>query len=145
MRAVINTNVILDILLKREEFFCDSYSAVKFATQEKNTAFISAGCVSDVHYIVMQAGKDAGNARNLICTLLQLVKVCDTAASDILTALHLDISDFEDAILAATAKREKADFIITRNERDFLDSPVPAVSPKEFLSIVNGDSGAKSW
>jgi predicted nucleic acid-binding protein len=48
-------------------------------------------------------------------------------------ALTLNIVDFEDAVIAATAKREKADYIVTRNETDFKNSPVPAVSPAVLL------------
>jgi predicted nucleic acid-binding protein len=72
-------------------------------------------------------------AKDAVVALLQLVSVCDTAASDVTVALTLGIPDFEDAILAATAKREKTEFIITRNERDFSQSPVPALSPTDFL------------
>jgi len=43
--------------------------------------------------------------------------------------------DFEDAIIAATALREKADYIITRNAKDYSKSPVPAVTPDEFLAL----------
>jgi hypothetical protein len=42
--------------------------------------------------------------------------------------------DFEDAILSATAQREHADYIITRNERDFAGSAVPAIAPRKFLT-----------
>jgi predicted nucleic acid-binding protein len=45
----------------------------------------------------------------------------------------LKISDFEDAIIAAIAMREKTDYIITRNTKDFSKSPVPAITPDTFL------------
>jgi hypothetical protein len=43
---------------------------------------------------------------------------------------------FEDAVVAAIAQREKADFIVTRNGRHFRNSPVPAVSPADFLALL---------
>jgi predicted nucleic acid-binding protein len=62
--------------------------------------------------------------------------------SDINAALTLPINDFEDAVIAAVAKREKADYIVTRNEEDFKGSPVPAISPAMFLEqCIENDDG----
>jgi predicted nucleic acid-binding protein len=107
---------------------------VSLAAEGRLDAFVAAGSVSDIYYIIKRSGKDAVVTRDAIATLLQLVRPCDTTASDVLTALILGISDFEDAILAATAKREKLDFIITRDESDFTGSPVTAISPTDFLA-----------
>ena len=144
MRTLVDTNVILDILLERDEFFQDSYSVIKLATEGAITVLIPAGGISDIYYIIRRSGKDASAAHSSIRALLQLVEACDTAASDIMAALHLRMADLEDAILAATAKREKVDFIITRNEHDFLNSPVAAISPKAFLSQFDAVSASSS-
>jgi len=47
------------------------------------------------------------------------------------------MSDFEDAIIAATALRENAEYIITRNIKDFTQSPIPAITPSDFLRRFN--------
>jgi predicted nucleic acid-binding protein len=52
------------------------------------------------------------------------------------TAIASDFPDFEDAVLSATASREKADYIITRNSNDFTHSPIKALSPEEFVEIL---------
>jgi predicted nucleic acid-binding protein len=134
MRALIDTNVIVDILGRREAFFDCSYAVVKLAAEGKLDAFTPAGSIADAYYIIRKSVKDPVAARDAIATLLQLVRVCDTTASDVTAALTLNIVDFEDSILAATARREKAECIITRNERDFGQSPVPAVSPADFIA-----------
>jgi predicted nucleic acid-binding protein len=69
----------------------------------------------------------------MITNILNLV---DTTGVDIKTAIASDFSDFEDAVLSATANREKADYIITRNSNDFANSPVKALSPEEFVEIL---------
>ena len=43
--------------------------------------------------------------------------------------------DYEDAVAAAAAKKAKCDYIITRNKRDFTNSPVPALTPGEVLTL----------
>jgi predicted nucleic acid-binding protein len=135
MRVLLDSNVIIDVIGRREGFFDDSYSVLRLAAEGRLDAFVPAGSISDIYYIIRRGGKDAATTREAIAALLQLVDICDTAAFDVSSALTLDISDFEDAILAATAKREGADFIVTRNERDFTDSPIPAISPTGFLAL----------
>jgi predicted nucleic acid-binding protein len=137
VRALIDTNIIVDVIERREPFFGDSYAVIRLAAEGKLDAVTPAGSIADAYYIIRKSGKNAAEAKDAIAKLLQLVSTCDTAASDVTVALTLGVSDFEDAILAATAKREKAEFIITRNERDFSRSPVPALSPTDFLKRRN--------
>jgi|GEM_PF-1760786 len=96
-------------------------------------AVTPAGSIADAYCIVRKGGKSAVETKDAIAALLQIVRVCDTAAADATAALTLKVCDFEDAILAATARREKAEQIITSNDRDFSQSPVPARSPADFL------------
>jgi len=63
----------------------------------------------------------------------KLVTIVDTKAYDVHNALSANMSDFEDAIVAATALRETAEYVITRNIKDFVKSPIPAITPSEFL------------
>ena len=57
--------------------------------------------------------------------------------ADIMNALSSRILDFEDAVAGAIAKRIKAECIVTRNTKDFSNSPVPATDPKDFLAQVS--------
>jgi predicted nucleic acid-binding protein len=139
MRVLIDTNVIIDVLEQRESFFHDSYGLIQLAVREKLEAFMSAGAVTDVYYIIRGSLHDASKAREKIIALTALIGFCDTTASDINTALALNISDFEDAVIASAAKRERADYIVTRNEVDFKESPVPAISPARFLQQFTED------
>jgi predicted nucleic acid-binding protein len=133
MKVLVDTNIIIDILDRREEFFADSYALIQRAVQGKLEAVIAASAVTDVYYIISRSLHNAGKAREKIIALTALVGLCDTTAADINTALTLPIADFEDAVIAAAAKRERADYIVTRNEADFANSPVPAISPARFL------------
>ena len=56
---------------------------------------------------------------------------------DIVEKRERYFSDFEDAVIAATALREGASYIITRNTIDFVKSPVPAMTPADFLREYN--------
>jgi predicted nucleic acid-binding protein len=102
---------------------------------------MSAGAVTDVYYIINRSIHDAGKTKEKIIGLTTLISLCDTLAGDINAALTLNVADFEDAVIAAIAKRKKADYIVTRNEADFRDSPVPAISPSLFLQQLMENEG----
>jgi hypothetical protein len=72
----------------------------------------------------------------MLTDILQILNLVDTKAQDIWTAVGLGISDFEDTIVAAVAHSENADYIVTRNCADFVNSPVPAISPADFLKFM---------
>ena len=133
MKILIDTNIIIDILEQREPFFKDSYRVIQLGLQGKFETFMSAGAVTDVYYVIRRSTGNAIKAREKTMALSALLKICDTTAKDIAAGLSLSITDFEDAVIAATAAREKADYIVTRNETDFVNSPIPAISAAQLL------------
>ena len=141
MKAFIDTNIIIDILEHREPYFFDSYRIIQLGLQGELETFMSASAVTDVFYVINRSIRDPNTAKEKIIALTALIEICDTTIADIKTALALNISDFEDAVMAAIAKRERADYIVSRNEADFSGSPVPAISPAQALSRLG--KGAK--
>ncbi len=133
MKLLIDTNVVVDILLKQEPFFQSSYRMMKYAIQKEIPCILSATAVTDVYYLLRRGLPDKTAARTFLHHLLQLVDVVDVLAQDIHSAIEFEITDFEDAVIAAVAARNKADYIITRNDRDFALSTVPAIAPAAFL------------
>jgi predicted nucleic acid-binding protein len=133
VKVFLDTNVLLDVVEKREPAFAASYDVFLKSAAKEIDAIIGAGSSTDIYYVNRRnCGNDKG-ALNSIIDLLKVVSLVDTKAVDILEAIRLGFSDFEDAVIAATALREQADYIITGNAKDFSKSPVPAKSPAEFL------------
>ena len=134
MTLLIDTNVILDIIEKREPFFQDSFSVLQQATIFKQKILFSASSVKDIFYLVKRHSGSIETANSALTKLLSLVQICDTSADDVKTARTYEIVDFEDAVLAATAVRENADYIISRNVKDFTDFRVKAITPTDYIS-----------
>jgi len=134
MRILIDTNIVLDVLLRRADFFDASYEVLKLSALDKAEALITANTITDIYYILQRANKDYTKSKEAIVQLLNLVNIVDVLASDVMNTLSSKISDFEDALAATIAKRVKADYIVTRNTKDFHDSPVPAIDPNDFLA-----------
>lgn len=134
MKILVDINIVLDVLLRRADFFDASYDVLKLSALGKAEIFVTASAITDIYYILHRANKDAGKSKEAIIQLLNLVGIADATDSDIMNALSSKITDFEDAVAGAIAKRIKADCIVTRNTEDFSNSPVPAIDPKDFLA-----------
>lgn len=133
MNIMLDTNVILDVLQKREPFFADSYKALRKALESDTICLISATAATDIFYVLRKALQSSEKAKVHIEKLSQLVTFADVQGVDIYTALMRSMTDFEDAVVDAVAERNGASYIVTRNIKDFLGSAVHAITPTEFL------------
>ena len=133
MTIFVDTNILLDFLLGREAFFPEARTI--FAICEKNyvQGYISVLSIPNIVYI-MRKGLTQERIFEVISILQKVFKVADLKASDINNAKALKFADFEDALQAVAAKRVNADFIITRNLKDFANSKVTALTPGELLT-----------
>ena len=133
MMALFDTNVVLDVLLKREDFFKNSLASIIVADYHNYQACITSNAMADIYYIASKLiGKD--KARDLIEQTFGLFRVIDINELDCLCAYELPKSeDFEDAIVYASAKRNKVDCIITRDKRHYKDNEISIFTPETFL------------
>ena len=133
MRLLIDGNVILDVLQKREPHFEDSARVWKHCETEQAQGYVSALTFANLVY-VMRKELDPERIEDVLKRLALIFRFTELAVSDMTNAAGMKWDDFEDALQAVTAKRVHADYLITRNIRDFKKSKVTALSPTEFLS-----------
>ena len=141
-RYLIDTNVALDLLLAREPFEYDAMHIFSLAELGEIDLVLSSDAISTIGYHISK-NKDKQAARQAIALLLDFVSLAPLDESTVLKALSLDFSDIEDALVASAADAAGARAIITRNGADFAKSSIPAISPKEFLSIRSQEMKAK--
>ena len=129
MRIMLDTNIVIDILEKREPFFANSYLVLLNALENGDLCMMPVSAVTDIAYIL----RKSGDVKDKLLKLSYMISLTDVTADDFNEAVKSDMPDFEDALLAACAKRNKADCLVTRNVKDFAKSPVRAITPKQFL------------
>ena len=135
MILMIDTNIILDIILKREPFFEESYLTLLNTEENSDLTLLSASAMTDIFYILRKAvGRQT--AYETMLDMQSFVTYSDVVEEDIENALHSPMRDLEDALVAAVAARKKADYIVTRNTADFESSKVPAITPAEFNRLI---------
>ena len=132
MKVLIDTNVLLDVLCARAEFVDNSSKVFKYCEVKKIDGYISALSVPNIVY-VMRKELSAEKTKEILEKLSLIFGTIDLKAEDLKKALELDFNDYEDALQCVAAKRIKAEYIITRNVKDFAKSPVTAITPSDFL------------
>ena len=133
MNVLVDTNVLLDVLARRDPHYEASARVWTLAERGEVSAYISAISFNNVYYIVRKA-----ESREAADTALKLLRdVFEPVAPDgkiINQAIGSACDDFEDAIQFHSAIRIGARFLITRNPNDFPSSPLAIATPEEFLA-----------
>jgi predicted nucleic acid-binding protein len=130
-RVFVDTNVILDVLLKNEGFWPDSLKVFQMAELGRVRACVSASSMTDIFYVARKK-LTAPVARAAIEKLLGLFEIVGVDGDDLRGALSLQIDDMEDALQAWCAQKAKADVLITRDVEGFPGVGLPVVTPAEF-------------
>ena len=135
MVLLIDANIILDVLLNRPEFVKDSSMIWKLCETEQLKGYVSTLTFANLVYI-MRKQLTPEKIEEVFLKLNLIFEFVDFSASDIAKATELGWKDFEDAIQSVTASKIHADYIITRNVRDFTKSKVIAFTPTELLARI---------
>ena len=133
MKLFIDTNIVLDLLQYREPWINDTLVLFQLAKENKVELIMSDLTFVNVVYI---AGKnvDENTLKETLVKLKKFVKVVSIGDVCIEQALNGDFSDFEDEVQYYAAKREQADYILSRDKKGFGMSDIPVMSVKEFLN-----------
>lgn len=140
MKALLDTNVIVDVLQKREPMFADSSKIIIAVADNRLQGYVTSKEIADIHYFSRKqfTGQEDTDkkARQIIEGLLRFLDVVDTTGEDCKIALTIENNDYEDAIMISSAVRSNMDCIITRNSKHFKTSLIPIYSPKDFLDLL---------
>lgn len=137
MKLLIDTNVLLDVLTRREPFLEDSSKVWEYVESGRAEGYVSASSFNNIYYIVRRVA-DRRKASRAVKLLRQLFQVAAVDADTLDRAIGSSMKDFEDAIQWVCALQVDANQIITRNTRDYPATRPVAVSPAEFLKTIPG-------
>lgn len=141
MRALFDTNIFLDIGLARRPFAETAIACLIAARHMGEPPRIAPHALATFYYIVAQA-RGREQADSAVRDLIDTCEILPFNHELAQRSLRFEFGDFEDAMIAATAEAGGMDCIVTRNEEDFKNSPVPALSPQAFLVEVSGGGTA---
>jgi len=133
-KILVDTNVALDILLRRQDY---TNASVIFSLAEHNiiACFLSASAITDIFFLSKNdLGKKA--AKEALKDLLQVFKPAAVTDCHIYQALDLEWGDFEDSVQYVVGESLSVDYIITRNADDFSCGDIPAITPEQFIETI---------
>ena len=135
MKVLIDTNVMIDAITKRDNASSFSADVIALCSSNRITGFAAPHSFSNLYYILRKEYSDK-NRRVIIGEYSKILNVVSMNEDVIYAALNNNnITDFEDAIQYACAESVGADYIVTRNVKDYGRSPIRAISPGEFLKL----------
>lgn len=133
MKILVDTNVILDVLLKREPFYHDGAKVLNLSSKGNVDLFVSASAVTDIYYIANQTIKNRSEIKNLLSRLLKVVSIASVSEDMIKRALELPWKDFEDSVQYSVALLQEMEGIVTRNPNDYREAEIDIWMPEELL------------
>lgn len=134
MKVLLDTNVVLDLILDREPFATEALQIFALADAGKLELALSSDAISLIFYLVSK-NKNKQTARLALVNLLDYVTLCPLDEHTVLQGIALDFDDIEDALVTSVAIKAQAQAIITRNVKDFKNSPLSILTPKELLAF----------
>lgn len=130
---VVDLNIILDVLLKREGFEA-SKEVLLLHEMSGNTLYISTHMVTTFAYLLENSGLPHEKVLYYVEWLIEVFSIIPTNHEILQSALKSSVHDFEDAVVEQSALACNASVIVTRNIKDYVKSIVPAATPEKLLA-----------
>ncbi|WP_456425756.1 PIN domain-containing protein [Rhodocaloribacter sp.] len=135
MRVLFDTNVLLDVLLRREPFVAEAAELMMHAEQGRISGLVCATTVTTLFYVgAKQVGMRAARAH--LRDLMRIFEVAPVSRAVLEDALSLSFGDFEDAVLHEAARHARAEALVTRNTRDFEKATLHVYAPGELAHVL---------
>lgn len=135
MTIFLDTNIVLDVLLKRELFYEDSLSVLNLCQSGKHKGWLNIISIANIFYIGSKVTSKK-QAKEVIETLVSYLYINGGNTETVKNALKSEFNDFEDALQNFSAEEQgQIQAIISRNTKDYNNNSLPVFSPTEFLRI----------
>jgi len=131
-QVFLDTNVIIDYLGNRTGFYDDAAIIMSLAINQKIELHAAAMSFATASYILSKKNNN-DSIKTLIADFYKICRVVSTDEECVNYATLSDFEDFEDAMQYKCAQKAKADYIVTRNIKDFKTANIKVRTPEDFL------------
>ena len=143
MKLLIDTNVLLDMVLKRNGYDISVKLFRKIREQEV-LACITASSVTDLFYIIRKETHDTERTYVIMENIFCLVTVLSVTERDVRDAFGQKWKDFEDCVQYMTGRNNRMDYLITANGKDYKDVSMPIMTPATLQGLEDSMQGDPS-
>ncbi|GAH16573.1 unnamed protein product [marine sediment metagenome] len=131
-KILVDLNVILDFLNKRNDHF-EAAEIVDLCIEKKIKGYICAHEITTLAYFLIKEEKDNNKLKFIINRILDIFSTISITETILREALDSRIKDYEDAVIESSCLKNEIDYIVSRNLKDFKNSRIKAISPKEYM------------
>lgn len=132
-KLLIDTNIVLDLLAKREPFYNSASKLFSQADKNLERLYVSTLTIANTNYILSKL-RTAKEAKEILRDFRIIVKLVPLTDKTVDLALNdAKFQDYEDGLQYHSAIENKIDIIITRDLEDFKNSELPVMTAEEFL------------
>lgn len=137
MKILVDANVLIDYLIKREPFYEDAKKVIECCLFSVD-GFIAPHSFVEIFYSMFERENySVEECREAILKLCAVFGVADENKNAITAAAeNIGFADFEDSLQNECAISSDVDYIVTRNGKDFSNSKITVVTPSKFLEII---------
>lgn len=136
MKVLIDTNIMIDALTNRDGRSGFSATVIDLCAKQVIDGYVALHSISNMYYILRKQYSDA-ERRTILKRYNEILKVAEVGNDVVDTAINnTAISDYEDALQYACAETVGADYIVTRNIKDYGKAENRAISPEELLKLL---------
>ena len=135
--VLVDLNIVLDVLENRKPHFLDSVKIWTAVDKGDIDGYLAAHSLTTLFYI-MRKRVGSKQATKLLSHTLNIFSVAPVDEKVIRQALLLEWNDFEDAVQMCAAVQVGADYLITRNVKDFKGGSIPVMMPATFGALLSG-------
>lgn len=132
MKVFLDSDVLFDLLLGREEFLEDVKWILELSMNKAYTLYTSSLVIANIHYLISKV-MNTQHAIEKVEKLLSFLKVLNVGEKEIKSSISSKFKDFEDGIQNFSAINSNMEIIVTRNIKDYKYSKLSILTPKEFL------------
>lgn len=136
MRILVDTNVFLDYLLKREGQWEDTFQFFIWCRKHRNQTYITSMSMRDIEYAAHRATHDKAEANRILSGVYSLCsKVIGVSADSAINAIFEDYSDYEDQLQVEAAKEELLDAVVTNDIKGFANKGIAVYTPGQIVNF----------
>lgn len=137
MKLFLDTNVLIDFILERPKFYPPAAMIISYAVEGKVKICASSISIVNMNFIcVERCDMPLAEFRKKMDFLRGLLEICSVDESDIYLSYDKEWADFEDGVQYFSAKRCGADYLVTRNTKDFEENDLKVLEVDEACTLI---------
>jgi predicted nucleic acid-binding protein len=133
-RVFVDTDIIYDLLAKREPFYQAAARLFTLADENKIQIFISSSSLANLHYLLSKETSPF-EANQILRKFKLLVQIAPLNEKIIDLALNSEFNDFEDVIQYYSALQNEIEILLTRNLKDYKKAQITVLTAQDFVNL----------